>query len=276
MGEDWTKIEVELIVKDYFQMLQLELEHKKFNKSEHRRVLTPFLNNREKAVEFKHQNISAVLLKMGLPFIKGYKPLPKYQHILELAVVNYLDKHQLILEPDFKNFSDGIIEAPRNKIDFSKIISSEPDISLVEEREPTYRPIKINYLEKEQSNRNLGELGEKLVLDYERYRLIKAGKNNLADRIEWISKEKGDGTGYDILSKNNNGSDRFIEVKTTKLRKETPIYLTHTEVSFAKSREKHFYLYRVFNFDSSPRIFIKNGPYDSFCTLQPYTFKGLF
>jgi len=162
------------------------------------------------------------------------------------------------------------------KIDFENIIADEPGTSELNESEPTYQPIKINYLEKEQNNRNLGEEGEKLVLDYERWRLIKAGKENLADKIEWISKEKGDGTGFDILSKNINGKDRFVEVKTTKLSKETPIYLTKTEVSFASSKTRDFYLYRVFNFNSSPQIFIKNGEYNSFCSLQAQTFKGYF
>ena len=51
------------------------------------------------------------------------------------------------------------------------------------------------------------------MIAYEQYRLRKAGKKELRDRIEWISKGKVDGTGFDILSKNNNGTDRFVEVK---------------------------------------------------------------
>jgi hypothetical protein len=40
---------------------------------------------------------------------------------------------------------------------------------VVEEPESTYRsPVKINYLELEQSNRIIGLSGEKLVIDYER------------------------------------------------------------------------------------------------------------
>jgi hypothetical protein len=131
-------------------------------------------------------------------------------------------------------------------------------------------------LEKEQNNRNLGEEGEKLVIAYEKWRLIKASKESLADRIEWVSKEKGDGTGYDILSKNTNGTDRYVEVKTTKLSKETPIYLTKNEISFAKTNSKEFFLYRVFNFGPKPQLFIKEGNYEGFCTIQPITFKGIF
>ena len=113
-------------------------------------------------------------------------------------------------------------------------------------------------------------------MNYEKYRLIKAGKENLADKIEWVSKDKGDGAGFDILSKNDNGTDRYVEVKTTKLTKETPIFLTKNEVSFATKKSNYFYLYRVFNFDTKPQLFIKHGSYDSFCKLLPQSFKGYF
>lgn len=277
MNEDWTNNEVELIIQDYFKMFQLELEQQKYNKSEHRQILLPLLNNRSNgSIEFKHQNISAVLANMGQPYIKGYKPRSNYQQILEEQVARFLREHRITLEEKFEHFADTVIATAYDQINFETIIADEPEPSQVQESEPTYRPIKINYLEKEQNNRNLGEKGEKLVIAYEQWRLIKAGKENLADRIEWISKEKGDGTGYDILSKNTNGTDRYVEVKTTKLSKETPIYLTKNEISFAKTNAKEFFLYRVFNFGPQPHMFIKEGNYEGFCTIQPMTFKGVF
>jgi hypothetical protein len=277
MNEDWSKKEVQLIVGDYFNMLSLELTNKKYNKSAFRQALFPMLDKRsEGSIEFKHQNISAVLANMGLPFIRGYKPRFNYQQILEEEVGNFLQTNRNVYEPSFENFADATISTNKLNVDFDNIIGEEPEQSQVAEHEPTYRPIKINYLKKEQDNRTLGERGEELVISYEQYRLIKAGKENLADKIEWVSKERGDGTGYDVLSKNVNGTDRYIEVKTTKLTKETPIYLSKTEVSFAILKKQDFYLYRVYNFDSKPQIFIKNDQYGSFCTLLPESFKGYF
>ena len=56
-------------------MLAMELRDEPFNKAEHNRNLQKFLNNRTKgAVELKHQNISAVLIELGYPYIDGYKP----------------------------------------------------------------------------------------------------------------------------------------------------------------------------------------------------------
>lgn len=277
MNEDWSKAEVEIIVQDYFKMFQRELEQEKYNKSEHRHTLLPRLNNRsEGSVEFKHQNISAVLANMGQPYIKGYKPRGNYQLMLEEQVAKFLRDHRISFEPSFERFADGVIIAPFDQINFETIVDVGPESSEIQEREPTYRPIKINYLEKEQNNRNLGEEGEKLVIAYERWRLTKAGRDSLAEKIEWVSKERGDGTGFDILSKNINGTDRYVEVKTTKLSKETPIYLTKNEISFAKAKAKEFFLYRVFNFGLKPQLFIKEGHYEGFCKIQPMTFRGIF
>lgn len=273
---NWTKEEVILIVNDYFDMFRNELDSLPYSKAAHRRKLTHLLPNRAKAIEFKHQNISGVLANMGYPYIKGYKPLFAYQKLLEEEVILYLERDKFFFEKEFKKFVSEKIETLAKRIDFSTIIDKSPSKKIFKEREPSFLPIKVNYLAKEQNNRNLGEKGEELVVEYEKWRLIDAGKANLADKIEWISKHKGDGAGYDILSKNNNGTDRFIEVKTTKLAKETPIYFSRTEWKFASLKGKDFFLYRVFNFVEKPQIFISKGHYESFCTIQPQSFKGYF
>ncbi len=273
---NWTIEEVILIVQDYFEMFQLELDAVPYNKTTHRRKLAPLLNNRNNSIEFKHQNISAVLANMGLPYIKGYKPLFRYQQLLEDEVIVYLDRNKQFFEKGFQKFVDEKIEALSVKINFEKIVDKSPSKTKMQEKEPSFQPIKINYLAKEQNNRNLGEKGEQLVYDFEKWRLIKAEKEKLAGKVEWVSKEKGDGMGSDILSKNNNGSDRFIEVKTTKLPKETPIYFSRNEWKFALLKDNEFFLYRVFNFNNKPQFFIKQGSYESFCRMLPQSFKAYF
>ncbi len=39
MPKPWSREEVELVVEDYFQMLKLELQGKKYNKTDYRRLL---------------------------------------------------------------------------------------------------------------------------------------------------------------------------------------------------------------------------------------------
>ena len=276
MPEDWTREEVELIVKEYFDMLSKEQAGIAFNKSEVRRRLLPLLNNRSKgSIEFKNSNISAVLMKMGQPYIRGYPPLPNYQRLLENVISAYIVETPEI-EKVFQTFAEAT-PSPQ-KLVFEKMEEEMPDMKpLLEETEVVYRsPVKINYIEKEQSNRAIGQTGESIAIEYERWRLIKEGKENLADKIEWVSQIQGDGLGYDILSRNTNGTDRYIEVKATKLTKEAPFYFSALEYDFSKRNSSNFFLYRVFNLKEDTKLFIANGRYDEFCNLRPTQFKGSF
>lgn len=277
-SNSWSNSEVELIVADYFKMLNNELKGNTYVKAHHRKALIPLLRNRSaSSIEFKHQNISAVLVELGLPYIKGYLPRFNYQHILKEAVIEYLSQNPEI-ENLFRAFADKKLPKPQNTIDFLRFVTEPPKIKLVSEPKIIYKrnPIKINYLKKEEQNRNLGYLGEELVMSYERWQLTKEGKENLADKIEWVSKEQGDGTGFDILSKNINGTDKYIEVKTTKLSKETPIFFSKNELEFSIDQRKSFHLYRVFNFEKKAQMFIRNGALNEICTPIPMSYKGFF
>src|SRR5687767_8007763 len=93
-GEDWTSDEVELIVADYFLMLQAELLERPYSKSRHRTALKPLLRGRsEGSIEFKHQNISAVMVSLGQPYIRGYKPRGNFQSLLVEAVQDWLERN---------------------------------------------------------------------------------------------------------------------------------------------------------------------------------------
>ena len=83
----WTDEENDLIVADYFAMLADDISARRYSKAEHRRALLPLLNDRsEGSVEFKHQNISAVLKGLGEDWIPGYKPAFNFQMTLVDAV----------------------------------------------------------------------------------------------------------------------------------------------------------------------------------------------
>jgi hypothetical protein len=277
MVKDWTELEVELIVKDYFSMLHAEMNHISYSKTQHRNSLKSLMPRTDSSIESKHRNISAILIEQEQPFVYGYKPLFHYQKLLERKVIEYLNSNNKNVESDFENFTNSSPKVDLDNLDFLNIIIEEPVLSKIKtDIKRQFKPIKTNYLLKEQNNSAVGKSGEEIVFQYEKYRLVKAGKEKLASKVEWIAKEKGDGAGFDILSKNDNGSDRFIEVKTTRLSKETPIYLSNTEADFADENSRNFFLYRVFNLESKPQIFIKRGRYDLFCHLQSVTYKGFF
>ena len=99
-GHPWSRDEVDLIVADYFNMLKAELVGEPYSKAEHNRALQPLLDGRSKSsVEFKHQNISAVLADRNHPYIQGYKPARNYQrNVLPKAIEDYLVRHPDLLE----------------------------------------------------------------------------------------------------------------------------------------------------------------------------------
>ncbi|MBK9014392.1 MAG: hypothetical protein IPM82_10040 [Saprospiraceae bacterium] len=41
-------------------------------------------------MEFKHQNISAILIELGQPYLKGYAPRYNYQTLLKEVVIDWL------------------------------------------------------------------------------------------------------------------------------------------------------------------------------------------
>ena len=107
------------------------------------------------------------------------------------------------------------------------------------------------------------------MMNYERARLTAAGKENLIERIEQVSITEGDGAGYDIHSYEVNGKDRFIEAKTTKYGKETPFFISSNELRFSNKYRDYYFLYRVFKFRDSPRLFALKGYLEENCEVSP-------
>ena len=69
--DDWSQEEVALAVADYFDMLRAELLGRRYSKAAHRQALLPRLSGRSpQSVEFKHCNISAVLVGEGFPYLE--------------------------------------------------------------------------------------------------------------------------------------------------------------------------------------------------------------
>lgn len=277
----WTPAEIHTILPTYFEMLAMEIRGESFVKARYKETMAAQLGTRNsKAVEYKFMNISAVLEKHGFPYIVGYKPLRNYQALLEPLVIDYIAQRDDLTQLFLNYVVRDNIEAQSN-LDFSKLSVSSPpppDISdtAVHPQSKGRQVRKYNYLEIEQRNQRLGTLGEELVYQYEKWRLYENGKSALADKIEWTAQEKGDGAGFDIRSFNIDGTDRFLEVKTTQFNERTPIYFTRNELRFSQEFATNFHLYRVFNFTSHPGLFTLQGSLDSICKPEPISFIGRF
>jgi len=97
----WSELECEAIVADYLDMLGRELKSEAYQKSAHRRLLQAKLNNRsDGSIEYKHQNISAILIEMGYPYVSGYKPAFNYQQLLKQTVESRLNNSSITQTAD--------------------------------------------------------------------------------------------------------------------------------------------------------------------------------
>lgn len=272
MPSGWAREEVEATVAAYFAMLHAELSGTSYSKADYRRSLLPLLQGRSaQSVEFKHANISAILIELGFPFISGYKPRSNYQGLLFEVVAERLAANPVIQKLAAAD-TEKIVKIPTVEDILSALTEPPKPVALknrVAAPSASYSTAPVNYLEREASNRSLGLAGEEFVINFERARLIHAGAENLASKIEHVAKVRGDAAGFDVLSYEQSGADRLIEVKTTKYGAHTPFFISRNELEVSKTQTNRYHLYRVFEFRERPLLFTLRGALSSTCTLDP-------
>jgi hypothetical protein len=269
-GNDWTDQELDLIVADYFSMRDAEICGESYDKTQHRRNLMGQIDRSNSSIEFKHHNISAVLQQLDLPWINGYKPRAHFQKSIIDAIERYILGHRTAEHPEA--LIGALAERPQLFIEPPPMLERKLD------RPETIRRLvrKFDPAERDFLNRQLGHDGEEMVFNFEQQRLRQLDRPDLARKVRWISKEEGDGAGYDILSFDPKGSERFLEVKTTVGSQTAPFYLTRNELSFSKERQKEFRIRRLYDFSKTPKMFEIAPPLDKFVHLEPLSFEASF
>jgi Domain of unknown function (DUF3883) len=271
VGTPWRDDELDAIVADYFAMLELDLSGQPYVKSRHSAALMEQIGRTHRSVEFKHQNISAVLDELGMPWIPGYKPKRNYQNAIFDAIDRFLTAHPAILVP-----APGPAPTPPMS---AEIFVAPPSLRVTNEPIPERlrRLIqKFDPVERDHRNRSLGHAGEEFVLDLERRLLAEADRADLARKVRWVAVEDGDSAGYDVLSFSLDGHYRLIEVKTTNGSARTPFFLTRNECDLASERPAEWRIYRVHLFGRGPRVFTIEPPLESALKLTPQTWRASF
>lgn len=109
--------------------------------------------------------------------------------------------------------------------------------------------------------RKLGDRGEKIVMDLEAKRLRDGNREDLIAKIDRVSL-KSDSYGYDILSFDLDGRERYIEVKATTAKKgNANFFLSANELRVAKESDNYF-IYMVYDVTSvSPKVWPIINPF---------------
>lgn len=271
-GSDWTDAQIDLIVADYFDMLGLELRNQPFVKAQRNAALQVLTGRSRGSIEFKHQNISAVLLRLGIPWIEGYKPMANFQRALVDGVERHLAARPALFENPVAAVAPARLAEPVNLF-----FEAPPTLGFEPIPQQLQRIVrKFNPALRDARNRALGRQGEERIFLHEQGSLRAAGRADLARTVRWVSQEDGDGAGYDIRSFDHTGRERLIEVKTTVGQSTTPFFLSENERAFAEERPDAFRIARLYDFARQPRAFELVPPLDRCVTLRPANWRAEF
>ncbi len=136
---------------------------------------------------------------------------------------------------------------------------------------------KRDYLKQQKENSIRGELAEQKVLIYEKEKLSKLGLSHKINEIKQISREN-DAAGYDILSFNEDGTEKYIEVKST-ISSEDSFFLSINELLFAENSDKREDYWVYFVKKTRDKYLVKeiHNPFlsdkKSLLNMQPVNYK---
>ncbi len=168
---------------------------------------------------------------------------------------------------------------------FIKVRATFIDLKLAEIRETLRgapRSYKLNYEENNRRNAMLGKRGEDVVFDEEIKKLRNSNHDNLkalSDKVKHISLID-DSKGFDIQSFDENGKEKYIEVKSTRSDiQQFSFVMSGRELEKAKELKDAYYIYIVFKADSlEPKIYSIINPFnspESVLKLMPVNFRVL-
>ena len=269
-------MEIEAIVAEYIDMLGKELRGEPFVKAQHNRNVQRLTERSKGSVEYKFQNISAVMESLGLPYIRGYQPARNYQRALFEAIADRLKSPSGSLA-EIAGATPAEADVPQEGLAYhapppppghDRFSPSDPQIRrIVREFDPALRDARA---------RELGLAGEEFFYRAEQNRLSALGRDDLAGKVRWVSKEDGDGCGYDIRSFEINGEERWCEVKTTNGHARTPFWISENERRVSEDHQDVFRLARIYNFSSQPLAFKLRPPLTDHVILTPSLYRATF
>lgn len=138
----------------------------------------------------------------------------------------------------------------------SQSVIQPAEVSIIKEKTKRFIARKIDWEKARDRNNEIGDQGEEFALEFEIDRLIEIlsiDRTIATQNVQHLSRLQGDGLGYDISSINDDGSPRYIEVKTTSGGFNQPFYMSKNEKNFFEEYGDSAFIYRVYNFNRETR-----------------------
>ena len=256
------------IVADYFEMLTIELTSGMYSKADHRNRMAKELGLQDPdLVDIAFQQVSAVLLALGMPVVDGFRPLGGYTGALADAVYAHIENNPALLDQLWIGADATKVNVPVELDDSRMVLMPTP---LAGDHDPADAPsflpreaLDVDFRGRESRDEALITAGQRFVLAYERSRLRETGYKDLVSKIEWVAADRGDALGFHVRSFDESGQPRLIIVKTTNFGARLPFTLRRTESAIGLEHGAKACIYRVFSFSRGARLFVLPGPFDA-------------
>lgn len=134
----------------------------------------------------------------------------------------------------------------------SDIVASDDSIVVYQQSKPKFAISEERFRAIQKTREQIGLAGENWVVKHEKSNLKDNGYSELADKVERIS-QTNVSAGYDVLSFEVSGSEKFIEVKTTALSK-AEFFLSSHELDIAKEFKHRYWIYFLSEIYGSPKL----------------------
>jgi hypothetical protein len=184
-------------------------------REEENRIYEENRKKRLKEAEEKRKE-REIILRIEEEKRKQQKEEEKFQKFLKKQI----EKTNNLLKPKSK------IKNPRIKV--NKVITPDKLKQIVERK------------------LTIGTLGEQLIFEELKSRLIGTIYQTLIEEFKHVSIEYGDGLGYDILAYNESAEKIYVEVKTTTAKYPVASF-SRNEISFANQFDENYVLFLVHN-----------------------------
>lgn len=248
-GKTWNEAEQDLVVGDYFVMLDKTMTARAYDPANHQRALRFVTNRSGGALTFLQGEISAILTLIGLPTLNDHPPRGDFGD----GLVDAIERHLTAKPAALKDLAQppallGRAAAPVLAEGApARAMPAPPSARvrrLMERFDPAIR---------DQDARMLTRIGIAAALAYEQVRLEARGRPDLAAQIRLALPP--DDAGCDLLSFSRTGAPRRIAVKTTTGGSATPFLLNAGEDALRQSQPEAFIVYRLYDVAREARVF---------------------
>ena len=279
-GELWSRTELEAVVGDYCDMLLEQERGQEVRKVDHYKPLIVKLGRTKPSIEMRYQNISAALIVLKAPWVSGYAPLSHGAKLVLPYVVRRFERDTALRDAIARSVAapvpEDLVLHRDLKLVKAPVIDRHPADGHEDERTEDYgrrRRPPIDWLAREARNASVGRAGELLVMQFERRRLVRLRRRDLSRLVEHVGMDD-EGAGFDILSFDEDGGKRYIEVKSTAYGRETPFFASLNEVEVSRDLAKQYHLYRVFKLRAEPSLFTVAGALNESFALTAEMFRA--